>query len=182
MLISKTFDSSVICPAEQTCVIDDAIYDAVVAEFQRMGARLLDEREVQALQRLRVRPRRSRRVRRAGPVVREPGRSLPASHAADAAKVLLAPAARPTSTLWRSQPLLHEKLMPVLGLVRSPSVEHAIAACELVTEHGGLGHTSAVYATDEQVIERFARADPHRAHPRQRPDRGRARSAASTTR
>ena len=27
MLISKTFDSSVICPAEQTCVVDDEIYD-----------------------------------------------------------------------------------------------------------------------------------------------------------
>ena len=30
ILISKTFDASVICPAEQTCVIDDAIYDDVV--------------------------------------------------------------------------------------------------------------------------------------------------------
>ena len=48
--------------------------------------------------------------------------------------------------------------MPVLGIVRSPSVEHGIAACELVTEHGGLGHTSAVYAQDETVIERFAEA------------------------
>ena len=46
--------------------------------------------------------------------------------------------------------------MPVLGLVRSPSVEHAIAACELVTEHGGLGHTSAVYARDEDVVQAFA--------------------------
>ena len=51
-----------------------------------------------------------------------------------------------------------EKLMPVLGVVRSPSVEHGIRACELVTEHGGLGHTSAVYATDEDVIERFSLA------------------------
>ena len=38
MLISKTFDASVICPAEQTCVIDEPIYDEVVAEFERMGA------------------------------------------------------------------------------------------------------------------------------------------------
>ncbi|BCI90116.1 hypothetical protein NIIDMKKI_53220 [Mycobacterium kansasii] len=41
ILISKTFDSSVICPAEQTCVIDDEIYDEVIAEFERMGAQLL---------------------------------------------------------------------------------------------------------------------------------------------
>ena len=38
VLISKTFDASVICPAEQTIVIDDAVYDAVLAEFVRMGA------------------------------------------------------------------------------------------------------------------------------------------------
>jgi alcohol dehydrogenase class IV len=49
ILISKTFDSSVICPAQQTCVVDDAIYDEVMAEFGRMGARLLTHDEVEAL-------------------------------------------------------------------------------------------------------------------------------------
>ncbi len=49
ILISKTFDASVICPAEQTCVVDDAIYDEMVAEFQRMGARLLSTEETAAL-------------------------------------------------------------------------------------------------------------------------------------
>src|SRR5512142_1001890 len=41
ILISKTFDASVICPAEQALVVDDAIYDDVVAELERMGARVL---------------------------------------------------------------------------------------------------------------------------------------------
>ena len=45
--------------------------------------------------------------------------------------------------------------MPVLGLVRSPSVEHALRVAELVLDNGGMGHTSAVYATDERVIDRF---------------------------
>ena len=49
ILVSKTFDASLICPAEQTCVVDDAIYDALVAEFQRMGARLLTEEETARL-------------------------------------------------------------------------------------------------------------------------------------
>ena len=49
MLISKTFDASVICPAEQTCVIDDAIWDETVAELERMGARLLPEEDVARL-------------------------------------------------------------------------------------------------------------------------------------
>ena len=49
MLISKTFDSSVICPAEQTAIIDEPVWDAMVAELQRLGARLLSEGEVAAL-------------------------------------------------------------------------------------------------------------------------------------
>ena len=65
-----------------------------------------------------------------------------------------------------------EKLMPVLGLVRSPSVEHALDAAELVTEHGGLGHTSAVYAYDESVIDAFAKRVRTGRDPGQRADRG----------
>src|SRR5512135_205903 len=49
MLISKTFDSSVICPAEQTCVVDEAIYDQLVGEFERLGGQLLDPAQVEAL-------------------------------------------------------------------------------------------------------------------------------------
>jgi acetaldehyde dehydrogenase/alcohol dehydrogenase len=75
----------------------------------------------------------------------------------DADKVLLAPLPSDLRALG-AHPFIAEKLMPVLGVVRSPSVEHAIRACELVTEHGGMGHTSAVYATDEEVIKRFALA------------------------
>ena len=75
----------------------------------------------------------------------------------DTDKVLLAPLPTDLDAL-AAHPFIAEKLMPVLGLVRSPSVEHGIRACELVTEHGGLGHTSAVYASDDDVIERFSLA------------------------
>ncbi len=75
ILISKTFDASVICPAEQTCVIDDAIYDDVVAELERMGARLLDPDEVDAGGGLRVRRRRRREPRRPRPARRRPRRA-----------------------------------------------------------------------------------------------------------
>ena len=47
--------------------------------------------------------------------------------------------------------------MPVLGLVHARDEQHGIDTCVLVTEHGGLGHTSAVYARDADVIDRFAR-------------------------
>ncbi len=155
ILISKTFDASVICPAEQTCVIDDIVFDEVVDEFQRMGARLLDPTEVERLADFAFGP---------DGVVNPDALGRPAAVLArragieveDEAKVLLAPLPADPTRL-AAHPLVHEKLMPVLGLVRARDEQHGIDTCVLVTEHGGLGHTSAVYARDADVIDRFAR-------------------------
>jgi acetaldehyde dehydrogenase/alcohol dehydrogenase len=72
-------------------------------------------------------------------------------------KVLLAPLPSAVEEL-AAHPLVVEKLMPVLGLVRAESVQHGIDLAVLVTEHGGLGHTSAVYAEDDEVVAAFGRA------------------------
>jgi len=154
MLISKTFDSSVICPAEQTCIIDDPVWDAMLAELQRLGARLLSEDEVAALSAAAF-DDGAVQLQTVGQSCMNLG-ALAGFEAEIDAKVLLAPLPTDLDALI-AHPLAAEKLMPVLGLVRSPSVEHAIAAAEAITEHGGLGHTSAVYATDEDVVEAFSK-------------------------
>jgi acetaldehyde dehydrogenase/alcohol dehydrogenase len=156
ILVSKTFDSSVICPAEQTCVIDEPIYEAMIGEFQRMGARLLSEEETSALAARSFGDEGKVDIQVLGQLRLNLG-ALAGFEAEDRDKVLLAPLPSDLDEL-AEHPFVAEKLMPVLGVVRSPSVEHAIRTCELVTEHGGLGHTSAVYATDENVIHRFALA------------------------
>ncbi|CQD20628.1 bifunctional acetaldehyde-CoA/alcohol dehydrogenase [Mycobacterium europaeum] len=156
ILISKTFDSSVICPAEQTCVIDDEVYDEMMAEFQRMGAQVLTPDEAKALAEFAfgcgdkisldaVGQKPSELAARAGFSV------------SPTVKVLLAQLPADLDEL-ASHPLLREKLMPVLGVVRARSVQHAIDVAVLVTEHGGLGHTSAVYANDEDVIDAYGLA------------------------
>ena len=97
ILISKTFDGSVICPAEQTCVIDDAIYDAGRRRVRAHGRAAADGRGDRPRRRVRVRlrprqsggaraggagPRAARRHREARPptVTRDEG---PAGAAAD---------------------------------------------------------------------------------------------------
>ena len=154
MLISKTFDASVICPAEQTLVVDDAIYDEVVAEMTRMGARVLDDDAVGALSRVAFEDDGRARMEALGHSCVDLA-ALAGIAASESDKVLVAPLPADLEDL-AAHPLVREKLMPVLGLVRSPSVEHALAACEVVTDAGGLGHTSAVYATDEDVIASYA--------------------------
>jgi acetaldehyde dehydrogenase/alcohol dehydrogenase len=155
ILISKTFDASVICPAEQTCVIDDAVYDETIAELERMGARMLAPDEVERLAAISFTPDGRVDVRALGQSCASLG-TMAEFGAEPDTKVLLAPLPSDLDEL-AAHPLVREKLMPVLGVVRSPSVDHALAACELVTEHGGLGHTSAVYANDDEVVDRFAR-------------------------
>jgi acetaldehyde dehydrogenase/alcohol dehydrogenase len=156
MLISKTFDSSLICPAEQTCIIDAAIWDAMIGELERMGARLLSDAEVDALAAAAFDAEQRPRLESLGQTCAALG-ALAGFEAGVEDKVLLAPLPSDLEEL-RAHPLVLEKLMPVLGLVRSESIEHALAAADVVTEEGGLGHTAAVYASDDDVIDRFARS------------------------
>jgi acetaldehyde dehydrogenase/alcohol dehydrogenase len=154
ILISKTFDASVICPAEQTLVVDASIRDAVVAELRRMGARVLTPAEASALTDRIVDADQRLRLEALGRSCTDLA-ALAGFDGEDADKVLVVPLPSDLDAL-SEHPLLQEKLMPVLGLVSSPSVEHALDVCELVTERGGLGHTSAVYADDPAVVDRFA--------------------------
>jgi acetaldehyde dehydrogenase/alcohol dehydrogenase len=154
MLISKTFDSSVICPAEQTVVVDEAIYDEFAAELQRMGSRILDEQEVEALAAESFEDDGRMRIQALGQSCSNLGQ-LAGFESDERDKVLVAPLPGDLGEL-AEHPFVREKLMPVIGLVRSPSVEHGIAACDLVTRNGGLGHTSAVYASDQRVIDAFS--------------------------
>ncbi|HHX84801.1 MAG TPA: bifunctional acetaldehyde-CoA/alcohol dehydrogenase [Actinomycetales bacterium] len=156
VLISKTFDASVICPAEQTCIIDEPIYDEVVAEFQRMGAHLLSESEAGALAEFAFgcgdKVNLEALGRQAPDLAARAGITVDPS-----VKILLAELPSDLDA-FAAHPLVQEKLMPVLGVVRSPDVRHGIDAAVLVTEHGGLGHTSAIYARDKDVVDAYGRA------------------------
>jgi acetaldehyde dehydrogenase/alcohol dehydrogenase len=156
ILISKTFDASVICPAEQTCIVDDVVYDEMVAELQRLGSHLLSTEETDRLAEFAFGCEDKVNLDAMGQPAAELARRA-GIEVDPATKVLLAPLPSDLAAL-AAHPLVREKLMPVLGMVRSSAVPHGIDAAVLVTEHGGLGHTSAVYATDDAVVRAFSLA------------------------
>src|ERR1700745_3758241 len=49
IITSKTFDNGTICASEQTVVIDDEIYDAVLQKFADLGAHICNPRETALL-------------------------------------------------------------------------------------------------------------------------------------
>lgn len=154
ILISKTFDASVICPAEQTLIIDAPVYDQMLAEFTRLGGYVMSAQETQQLTEFAFTSEGPVNLAAVGrppaALAESAGFSVPAD-----TKVLLAPLPSDLDELG-AHPLVREKLMPVLSVVRSPSVDHGISAAVLVTEHGGLGHTSSIYSTDQSVIDAYA--------------------------
>jgi acetaldehyde dehydrogenase/alcohol dehydrogenase len=156
ILISKTFDASVICPAEQTCIVDDEVYDEMLAEFERMGAYVLTPEQTDALAEFAFgcgdKVNMEALGQQAPELAARAGFEVPPT-----TKILVAPLPADLDTL-ASHPLVQEKLMPVLGLVRARDSQHAIDVAVLVTEHGGLGHTSAIYANDDAVVDAYGRA------------------------
>ena len=53
-----------------------------------------------------------------------------------------------------------EKLCPVLGLYQVESEDEALQLSCAILRHEGKGHTFALHAQDEAVVERFSRAVP----------------------
>jgi acetaldehyde dehydrogenase/alcohol dehydrogenase len=156
VLISKTFDASVICPAEQTIIIDDAVYDQVLAEFQRMGGYVMTDAESEQLAAFAFgggdKVNLEALGQKAPELARRAGLSVP-----EHIKVLLAPLPSDLDAL-KVHPLCQEKLMPVLGVVRAAPEQHAIDTAVVVIEHGGMGHTSSIYARDDAIVQRYAAA------------------------
>ena len=61
----------------------------------------------------------------------------------------------PFSLVVPEQPLAHEKLCPVLGLVRVPNARRGIDAARAVLRITGRGHSAAIHSTDPATIMEF---------------------------
>nr|WP_233150177.1 aldehyde dehydrogenase family protein [Kineosporia sp. A_224] len=149
---SKSFDNSVLCTNESVLVVEEACADTLVTALRRAGAHLLTEDE-----RDRVRDLlfpggvfdTSCVGRDAVTLAGRAGVRVPAG-----TRVLLAP----FDLVVPEEPLAREKLCPVLGLVRVPTVRSGIDTARAVLRISGAGHSAAVHSTDPATILAFGAA------------------------
>lgn len=152
IVASKSFDNSVLCTNESVLVVEDAVADTLVRHLGREGAHLLDPA---ACDRVRATLFPAGRfdtslvgldavtiATRAG--LRVPNRT----------RVLLAPFDLPVV----EEPLAHEKLCPVLGLLRVPTAARGIEAARALLRIGGSGHSAAIHSSDPANIVAFGAA------------------------
>ncbi len=151
IIVSKTFDNGTICASEQTVVIDDEVYDAVLKKFADLGAHICNEKETRLLERTVIDPNTGFMQpmaigQKATDIARFIGLNVPAN-----TKLLIAP----IQGVGREHPLSVEKLFPVLAVYRAKSVAEALRVCVDVNHAGGLGHTAVVFSRNEEVIRKF---------------------------
>jgi acetaldehyde dehydrogenase / alcohol dehydrogenase len=149
---SKSFDNSILCTNESVLVVEESVADRLLQHLKTAGAYLLtpDERD---------------RIRT---VVFPDGRfdtSLVGKDAAviaDLAGIRVGPKTKvllaPFDLAVPEEPLAHEKLLPVLGVLRVASAARGIEAACAVLRIGGAGHSAAIHSTSAQTILDFGTA------------------------
>src|SRR5512146_2492458 len=151
IITSKTFDNGTICASEQTVVIDDAIYDAVLKKFAELGAHVCNEKETEMLGSTVINPETGFMQpmavgQKASDIARFVGLKVKPN-----TKLLIAP----IYGVGRDHPLSAEKLFPVLAVYRAKSVDEALKVCIDVNHAGGLGHTAVIFSANDAIIRKF---------------------------
>lgn len=155
---SKTFDNSTVCGSEQALVVEPDVDRDLRPLLEAGGAVFCTADQTQALGAVCV-DRERRRMR--------------ADIVGQSATVIAARAgfAVPETTrlligepqgVGADHPLSYEILAPVLAYYRVADYAQAIHTCEALNYWGGIGHTVAVYANDESVVQDFARMNAAR--------------------
>ena len=149
---SKSFDNSILCTNESVLIVEEQAATTLLRQLKRAGAFLLEPSQRDQVARM-LFPGGRFDIRFVGKdatwIAAEAGIRVPAS-----TRVLLAP----FDLVVPEEPLAHEKLCPVLGLVRVPSARRGIDAARAVLRLSGRGHSAAIHSSDPRVIMEYGAA------------------------
>jgi len=149
---SKAFDNSLLCTNESVLIVEESVAERLLREMARQGGYVLrdDERD---------------RVREA---VFPEGRFDTSLVGKDAAVIAAKAGVRvpaktrilvaPFDLAVDEEPLAHEKLCPVLGVVRVPTARRGIRTAVAVVRIGGAGHSAVIHSTDPATVMDYASA------------------------
>jgi acyl-CoA reductase-like NAD-dependent aldehyde dehydrogenase len=151
---SKAFDNSTLCTNESVLIVEDSIADKLIREMERCGAYVLDAAGA-ALLRDYMFPYGRLNVDVVGKdaALIAKGAGL---RAGPRTRVLVAP----FDVAVPEEPLTHEKLSPVLGMIRVPDARRGIETARAVVRIAGAGHSAAIHSGDPQTIMEFTAQVP----------------------
>ncbi len=147
ILAGKCFDNGTLCSAEQHMVVDRVIAAQVQAETERHGGFFLTPQQAESVARVLILPNFRVNAKMVGhsaqQIAQEAGFSVPPH-----TRALVAP----LEGIGRNYPLSAEKLSPVLSFYVVKDWHEGMDFCRRLLEFGGMGHTMAIHASDDQVV------------------------------
>jgi len=155
IITGKTFDNGVLCSAENSVVVDEAIAEEARREFQAQGAHFMAPAEIDLVGKAFVSPQRLPNPALVGKaatyIAAQVGITVP-----DGTRVLMAPLAG----VGRDYPLSIEKLAPILSWYVVKDWQEACERCIQILRYGGMGHTMSIHSRNEDVILQFGLKKP----------------------
>ncbi len=154
ILTGTSFDWGTLCSTERSVVADSPIRTRLLDALRARGGHVCSEAEAAKLRAV-IKP--GGRFN-AGIVGRSPRRiaEMAGFSVPDSARALIAE----VDTVGPDEPLSMETLSPILSFYVADGWEAGCARCIEVLEFGGIGHTLALHATADRVIEQFALRKP----------------------
>ncbi|UQE74943.1 aldehyde dehydrogenase family protein [Gordonia sp. PP30] len=157
IVASKSYDNSVLCTAESVLIVVEAVADRLLTDLQSDGAHLCSDDEV----------RRLRNHLYLGGKLNTSLVGRPATVIAQGAGISVRPGTKvllaPFTDRSDDESFTHEKLSPVLGVLRAADFADAVDAAQALVENVGTGHSAVIHSNDPQrVLDFTSRLPVHR--------------------
>lgn len=153
IITSKTFDNGTICASEQAVVVEKSIAAAVRQEFARQHCYFVADSELPRLAAYAI-------VAESGgmnpDIVGKSARSIADQAGLELPEDVQIILAR-LHGVGDAFPLSKEILAPILAFYECDDYQEAMKTCIDLNFLGGIGHTVAIYANDEERIDEFSR-------------------------
>jgi len=152
LIRSKTFDNGTICASEQALVVEREISEKVRMEMTKQGAYFMDPGETKAIEKVAwFAGSKSMSPEIVGQSV-EKIAAMAGIRVPEGTRLLVAPLEK----IGEEEPLSSEILAPILAFYEAKDFDDAIRKCIDLNYHGGIGHTTSIFSSDEEKIRKFS--------------------------
>jgi acetaldehyde dehydrogenase/alcohol dehydrogenase len=154
IILSKTFDYGTVCASEQSVVIKATRAEALLVEFRKRKAYILNEAEIRRLEEVAF--NKSQRAMSID-VIGQPAFKIAKMAGIDVPEDTTVLIARySTHEIGIKYPLSLEILAPILAMYVVDDFIGAINMCKRIVSYGGMGHTISIFSNEEDKIMYFA--------------------------
>lgn len=152
LILSKTFDNGMICASEQAVIIDEEIYDDVVALMKAYDCYFVNKEEKKLLEGLVINKETCTiNANIVGQSAYKIAEMAGIKNAPKDTKILVAE----LEGVGHDYPLSREKLSPILACYKVKGYKEGIQRCVEMTEFGGLGHSAVIHSHNDDIILEF---------------------------